>query len=57
MTGTANRLWLLAGVLLVAPAGYLFARRITAPLKRFAEAAETLGPRSARAADDAERSR
>jgi signal transduction histidine kinase len=36
-------LWLLAGVLLVAPAGYLFARRITAPLKRFAEAAETLG--------------
>lgn len=36
-------LWLLLGVLLVAPAGYLFARRITAPLKRFAEAAETLG--------------
>lgn len=36
-------LWLLAGFLVVAPAGYLFARRITAPLKRFAEAAETLG--------------
>jgi two-component system OmpR family sensor kinase len=36
-------LWLLAGFLIVAPAGYLFARRITAPLKRFAQAAETLG--------------
>jgi signal transduction histidine kinase len=36
-------LWLLAGLLIVAPAGYLFARRITAPLKRFAEAAEALG--------------
>jgi two-component system OmpR family sensor kinase len=36
-------LWLLAGFLVVAPAGWLFARRITAPLKRFAEAAETLG--------------
>jgi signal transduction histidine kinase len=36
-------MWLLAGFLIVAPAGYLFARRITAPLKRFAEAAETLG--------------
>jgi signal transduction histidine kinase len=35
--------WLLAGFLLVATAGYLFSRRITAPLKRFAEAAETLG--------------
>lgn len=36
-------LWLLATLLVVAPAGYLFARRITAPLKRFARAAETLG--------------
>jgi len=36
-------LWLLAGFLVVAPAGYLFARRITAPLKRFVEAAEQLG--------------
>ncbi|MDB5457940.1 MAG: hypothetical protein JWP92_3525 [Caulobacter sp.] len=36
-------LWLLAGLLVVAPAGYLFARRITAPLKRFADAAEALG--------------
>ncbi|RAK58505.1 two-component sensor histidine kinase [Phenylobacterium hankyongense] len=36
-------LCLLAGFLIVAPAGYLFARRITAPLKRFAQAAETLG--------------
>jgi signal transduction histidine kinase len=36
-------LWLLAGLLIVAPAGYLFARRITAPLKRFADAAEALG--------------
>lgn len=36
-------LWLLASILLVTPAGYLFARRITAPLKRFAQAAETLG--------------
>jgi two-component system OmpR family sensor kinase len=35
--------WLLGGFLLVASAGYLFSRRITAPLKRFAEAAETLG--------------
>jgi signal transduction histidine kinase len=35
--------WLLAGFLLVASAGYLFSRRISAPLKRFAEAAETLG--------------
>jgi signal transduction histidine kinase len=35
--------WLLGGFLLVATAGYLFSRRITAPLKRFAEAAETLG--------------
>jgi signal transduction histidine kinase len=36
-------LWLLVGFLLVAPAGYLFARRITAPLKRFSEAADRLG--------------
>jgi signal transduction histidine kinase len=36
-------LWLLAGLAVVAPAGYLFARRITAPLKRFGEAAERLG--------------
>ncbi|MDO9338356.1 MAG: HAMP domain-containing sensor histidine kinase [Caulobacter sp.] len=36
-------LWLLGGFLLVAPAGYLFARRITAPLKRFSDAADRLG--------------
>jgi two-component system, OmpR family, sensor kinase len=35
--------WLLGGFLLVASAGYLFSRRISAPLKRFAEAAENLG--------------
>ncbi len=35
--------WLLAGFLLVATAGYLFSQRISAPLRRFAEAAETLG--------------
>jgi len=35
--------WLLTGFVLVASAGYLFARRISAPLRRFAEAAETLG--------------
>ncbi|HEY2751355.1 HAMP domain-containing sensor histidine kinase [Phenylobacterium sp.] len=35
--------WLMAGFLLVASAGYLFARRISAPLRRFVEAAETLG--------------
>lgn len=34
---------LLAGFAVVAPAGLLFARRITAPLKRFSEAAERLG--------------
>lgn len=34
---------LLAGFAVVAPAGFLFARRITAPLKRFSEAAERLG--------------
>ncbi len=36
-------LLLAAGFLVVAPAGLLFARRITAPLKRFSEAAERLG--------------
>lgn len=36
-------MWLLAGFLVVAPAGFLFARRITAPLKRFSQAAEQLG--------------
>lgn len=35
--------WLLGGFLLVASAGYLFSRRISAPLRRFAEAAEILG--------------
>ncbi|MBS0333948.1 MAG: HAMP domain-containing protein, partial [Proteobacteria bacterium] len=35
--------WLIGGFLLVAGAAYLFSRRISAPLKRFAEAAETLG--------------
>ena len=35
--------WLLGGFLLVASAGYLFSRRISAPLRRFVEAAETLG--------------
>jgi len=36
-------LMLLAGFAVVAPAGFLFARRITAPLKRFSDAAERLG--------------
>jgi signal transduction histidine kinase len=36
-------MFLAAGFLLVVPAGYLFARRITAPLKRFSAAAEQLG--------------
>jgi signal transduction histidine kinase len=36
-------IWLAVGFLLVAPAGILFARRITAPLQRFAEAADRLG--------------
>ncbi|MDB5442325.1 MAG: hypothetical protein JWP73_701 [Phenylobacterium sp.] len=36
-------IWLAAGFLLVAPAGFLFARRITAPLKKFSEAADRLG--------------
>jgi len=35
--------WLLGGFLLVGSAGYLFSRRISAPLRRFAEAAERLG--------------
>jgi signal transduction histidine kinase len=34
---------LLAGFIVVLPAGLLFARRITTPLKRFSEAAERLG--------------
>jgi signal transduction histidine kinase len=40
--------WLLAGLLLTAPLTFLFARRITSPLGRFAKAAEQLGrdPRS-----------
>ena len=36
-------LWLAGCLMVVAPLGYLFARRITAPLGRFARAAETLG--------------
>jgi two-component system OmpR family sensor kinase len=36
-------LWLGSCILLTAPLGYMFARRITAPLGRFARAAETLG--------------
>ena len=36
-------LWLLGGVLLAAPLGYLFARRLVAPIRAFAEAAERLG--------------
>ena len=36
-------LWLLGCLLLVIPASYLFARRITAPIDRFANAAEALG--------------
>ncbi len=35
--------WLLGGFLLVGSAGYLFSRRISAPLRRFADAAEALG--------------
>jgi two-component system OmpR family sensor kinase len=35
--------WLLAGFLLVGSAGYLFSRRISEPMRRFAEAAEMLG--------------
>jgi signal transduction histidine kinase len=36
-------LWLGGSALLIAPAGYLFARRITAPLATFADAARRLG--------------
>ncbi|WP_421934458.1 ATP-binding protein [Phenylobacterium sp.] len=36
-------LWLAGCLLLVAPLGYFFARRITAPLDQFARAAEALG--------------
>jgi signal transduction histidine kinase len=36
-------LWLLGCLLVLAPAGYLFARRITAPLGAFARAADRLG--------------
>ncbi|WP_206664793.1 ATP-binding protein [Dankookia rubra] len=36
-------LWLLGSVLLAAPLGYFFARRLTAPIRTFAEAAERLG--------------
>jgi len=36
-------LWFALSFALVAPIGYLFTRRITAPLRRFAEAAELLG--------------
>ncbi len=36
-------LWLVGCVLVLAPAGYLFARRITAPLGAFARAADRLG--------------
>ena len=36
-------LWLFGSVLLTAPLGYLFARRLTAPIRTFAEAAKRLG--------------
>jgi two-component system, OmpR family, sensor kinase len=36
-------LWFLGCVAVLAPVGYLFARRLTAPIRRFAEAAERLG--------------
>ena len=36
-------LWFLACLLLLTPAGYLFARRLTAPISRFARAADRLG--------------
>jgi signal transduction histidine kinase len=35
--------WLLSCLVVVAPAAYLFARRITAPIDRFAKAAQALG--------------
>jgi signal transduction histidine kinase len=40
---TRVSLWFLGSMIVVAPAGYLFARRLTAPLDRFAQAAESLG--------------
>lgn len=42
-------MWLIASMLLVIGIGYFFARRLTAPLRSFAEAAERLGrdPRAA----------
>jgi len=36
-------LWFLACLLILTPAGYLFARRLTAPISRFAKAADRLG--------------
>ena len=36
-------LWFLGCIVVMAPAGYLFARRVTAPIADFAEAAERLG--------------
>ena len=36
-------LWFLGCIAVMAPAGYLFARRVTAPIADFAEAAERLG--------------
>jgi signal transduction histidine kinase len=36
-------LWFLACIALLAPLGFLFARRLTAPIQRFAEAADRLG--------------
>jgi signal transduction histidine kinase len=36
-------LWFLACLLILTPAGYLFARRLTAPIGRFAKAADRLG--------------
>lgn len=36
-------LWFLIAFALVAPLGWMFARRLTAPLRRFADAAERLG--------------
>ncbi|HPA38832.1 MAG TPA: ATP-binding protein [Phenylobacterium sp.] len=39
----ALMLWLFATLLVIVPLGYLFARRITAPIGQFARAAERLG--------------
>jgi two-component system OmpR family sensor kinase len=36
-------IWLAGSMLLISPIGYLFARRMTAPLRAFAQAAERLG--------------